>query len=529
MVRVELAHACIGHQDFIRPAHWDSGELSMSYVPGFEYDLFISYAAVDNEPMPSADSGWVDTLVQILTSGSGLAGKLGRRESFSWWLDKQNLRGNHEADSHIPAEVRRSAILVVVLSPGYVASTFCRLELQTFLDAIQGAPNRVFVIYREQVVEKRHKVPDALKALRKYEFWELDKNRKPRILGWPLPNHRNASDRAYFQRIDDVCKEIADQLDELKAAGARQDENAAVPALAAALTAAPTPKRQKRGDRASTLIAVAPRPAVLLAETTDDLIRKREDAQRYLEQAGIDVVPSGSYYGLSAANYEKALSADLAKCAAFVQILGPELGRRVDGIADGFGWLQYNVAKQSPLPILQWRGLELADLRAVEDPMQRRLLETAEAMPFEDFKRKILENLRSGKAKSKRPSFFFINCDSVDVSQADAIGGHLAGGVDWERPLYEEKPKARVLQESIEASLVDCDGLLIVHGKSPVAWVRAQLQLYRKLRQRRAKDPQVLAVVQSGHSAEFTGLGLAGLKIVGIDDLRTVIGSAMRS
>jgi hypothetical protein len=108
----------------------------MAFVPGYDYDLFVSYAGVDNDPVPSAQSGWIDTFVRILTSGGGLAGKLGRRDAFSYWVDKQSLRGNHEVNSHIPEQVKRSALLVVVLSPGYLASKFCQLELQTFIDSV---------------------------------------------------------------------------------------------------------------------------------------------------------------------------------------------------------------------------------------------------------------------------------------------------------------------------------------------------------------------------------------------------------
>jgi hypothetical protein len=273
-------------------------------------------------------------------------------------------------------------------------------------------------------------------------------------------------------------------------------------------------------------VAAAPAqrgPAVLLAETTDDLVRKRDEARRYLEQAGIAVLPSGTYYGLSGSDYEKAMEGDLANCAAFVQLLGPDLGRCLADVPDGFGWLQYNIARRVQRPVLQWCNLDLSDLRAVEDPRQRRLLQSADAMPFEDFKQKIVRSVEESKPKSTRTSFVFINCDSVDAQQADDIGRHLGANVDWERPPYEEKPRARALQENIESSLVDCDGLLIIHGKSPVGWVRGQLQLYRKLRQRRTKEPRVLAIVQSGHTQELKGFGLAGLKVIGIDDLSRVM------
>jgi hypothetical protein len=477
----------------------------MSYVPGYDHDFFISYASVDNDPVPSSDRGWVDTLVSILISGSGLAGKLGRREDFKHWIDSQQLRGNHEVDDYIPEQVRRSALLVVILSPGYLASKFCLLELETFLESVGGSAERLFVISTGRIFDGSA-MPEALRRPRKYAFWGLDKNNQSRMLGWPQPLHNNPEDRPYFLMVEDLCKDMADKLGELK----RQAEVAKV-------AAPPESNGQMQ-------ITGGQRPAVLLAETTDDLVRKRDEARRYLEQAGIDVLPTGTYYGLAAAGYEKAVLNDLSRCAAFVQLLGPDLGRCLNDVPDGFGWLQYNLAKRLHRPILQWCSPDLRDLEAVEDPRQKRLLETADAMPFEEFKNKIVRAVITDEPKPARPSFFFINCDAVDTDQADDIGNHLGGNVDWERPLYEENPKATVLQENIASNVVDCDGLFIVHGKARPGWVRDQIQLYRKLRAKRSREPRVLAVVQAGHEPqELKGFGLAGLKIIGVDDIEGVI------
>ena len=49
------------------------------------HDVFISYAHVDNEPLPPASEGWVNTLVRALKVR--LAQKLGRREACNIWMD----------------------------------------------------------------------------------------------------------------------------------------------------------------------------------------------------------------------------------------------------------------------------------------------------------------------------------------------------------------------------------------------------------------------------------------------------------
>jgi hypothetical protein len=471
----------------------------MSYVPGYQYDFFVSYAKVDNDPVPSAERGWVDTLISILISGNGLAGKLGRREAFDYWIDEQKLRGNDEIDN-IPEEASRSALFVAVLSPAYAASKFCQLELETFLKSTSGAPERLFIIYKEQLFERRHKMPEAFVRPRKYKFWDPDKNNKPRVLGWPQPIYNNPEDRPYFQMVDDLCNELADKLEELKR------------------------EKDQRGKHTEFRITTAAKPTVLLGETTDDLIRQRDGVRRYLEQAGVDVVPAGTYYGLARADYEKAFLSDLSCSAAFVQLVGPELGRCLNDVPDGFGWLQYQMAKDQQRPILQWRSPDLRDLQGIEDDRQKRLLNMADAMPLEDFKKKIVGAVTKGDAKAKRPSFMFIDCDSVDTDNADAVGNILGDQLDWERPPYEEKPKAQQLEDEIQSGLIDCDGLLIVYGRTCASWVRQQLQLYRKLRPRRAKEPSVLAVVHTGPELkELKGVGLAGLKVIGLDQVPGVV------
>lgn len=473
----------------------------MSYVPGYDHDVFVSYAKVDNDPVPSAKSGWVDTLISILVSGNGLAGKLGRRELFEYWIDEQNLRGNDEVD-HIPERVKRSALFVAVLSPAYAASKFCQLELETFFKSTGGAPERLFIIHKEQLVEPRHKMPEAFIRPRKYKFWDLDKHNKPRVLGWPQPIYNNPEDRPYFQAIDDLCSELATKLEQLKQ------------------------EKEQEGKHPEVQITTAVKPTVLLAETTDDLIRHRDAVRRYLEQAGIDIAPAGTYYGLARADYEKAFLSDLSRSAAFVQLVGPELGRCLNDVPDGFGWLQYQMAKDQQRPILQWRSPDLRDLQGIDDDRQKRLLNMADAMPLEDFKKKIVEAVTKDDAKVKRPSFMFIDCDSVDTDNADAVGDILGDQLDWERPPYEEKPRAQQLEDEIQSGLIDCDGLLIVYGRTCGSWVRQQLQLYRKLRPRRAKEPSVLAVVHTGpEPKELKGVGLAGLKIIGLDEVASVLKS----
>jgi hypothetical protein len=260
----------------------------MTYVPGYEFDVFVSYAWVDNEAFEPADHGWVDALYHNLYKT--LAQKIGRKEAFAIWRDTQNLRGNQEISRHIPDQVRNSAVFLAILSPGYVSSKYCLQELQTFVNNVKsvenvktGAAQRLFVVHKDPIDEFRLKMPDEFRDLRKYKFWKPDLNQKPRTLGWPLPRSDVADDlQLYYLNIRDLADEIVLKLDELKEA---------------ADCASPRPPAEARQKKHTQL--------VLLAEVTDDLDPRRDDMRRYLDQAGIGTLPTGAYYGLARREFEQ--------------------------------------------------------------------------------------------------------------------------------------------------------------------------------------------------------------------------------
>ena len=101
----------------------------MSYVPGFDNDIFISYALVNDEKMPGVETGWVTAFMKTLEiSLSAAIGRLGRLEP--WW-DRTQLRENQPLDKQIQQALERTACLVVVLSTGFLESPWCPRERRT--------------------------------------------------------------------------------------------------------------------------------------------------------------------------------------------------------------------------------------------------------------------------------------------------------------------------------------------------------------------------------------------------------------
>jgi archaellum component FlaC len=183
-----------------------------TYVSNYKNDIFISYAHVDNEQFPGAEAGWVTTLVSALKKS--LAQKLGRADSYSLWMDYQ-LRGHQPVNTDIYEQLKESAILVFILSTGYLASRWCLLEFYTFLSQVEQDSGRLFMVEYEPV-KAEEKLPEVQKLLN-YPFWQRDDNTgEPRTLGIPKPHPDR--DQEYYQQLNKLATELATKLKQLQAA-----------------------------------------------------------------------------------------------------------------------------------------------------------------------------------------------------------------------------------------------------------------------------------------------------------------------
>ncbi len=222
----------------------------MAYVPGYEHDVFISYAHADNDPLIGKE-GYISKFTQILEKR--LRAKL---PNPSVWRDRSQLVGNEALTNQLMDALRQSATLLVIVSPAYLRSEWCGKERENFVQLIRertNAGSRIFLVEIDEV--DRTKFPEAFSDLISYRLWVEDtETRRPILLGSPVPTE---DDREYFQRIEEICIDLKKEL-----------ERQAV----AARPAAPSSLRSS-----STSPPVASDTCVYLAEGTDDLDSVRED------------------------------------------------------------------------------------------------------------------------------------------------------------------------------------------------------------------------------------------------------------
>jgi hypothetical protein len=458
----------------------------MSFVPGYEQDVFISYAHVDDEPFfdaagPDQSVGWVARFVRLLKNE--LAQKVGRAEGFSVWLDSHDLRGNHTLNEEIAARLDRAANFVAILSPSYVASRWCQDEARLFAQRFAGdLTGRVFVVEKAPL-DDDSAVPQALAGVVNYRFWYHDRNEQPRTFAKPMPQQEEIQ---YFRQIEDIARDIHRQL---KVMGRRPAD---VPLAPPQRHTIEVPTSSASNGSNST-------GGAFLAEVTDDLEFRRLELRRYLEQQGILVLPVASL-PLGRAQMEAALDADLARSRLFVQLLGPIPGKLPPDVPDGYGWLQVDLALRRGVRILQWRNPEL-DLAGIEWPRHRELLqlETVQATSLETFKSAVVAALAPPppppppRPTSGRP-FVFLNTEPRHGEIAAEIRAAIGSQAVLAEPL--RSGTAEEVRTDFEQNLIDCDAMVMVYADN-AGWARAQLRAFLKATPRRERPVRAIPVIDA--------------------------------
>ena len=142
----------------------------MGYVPGFSSDIFISYSHIDDQAVEGP--GWVSDFHRrlVIEVEEGLGAKV------QVWRDRR-ITGATDFTKDLDRQVRGSAILVAILSPGYVNSRWCDWELTGFAGSHRTGDLWVDTKCRAIKVFKRPADVGRLRVLAETEgskFFEVD-------------------------------------------------------------------------------------------------------------------------------------------------------------------------------------------------------------------------------------------------------------------------------------------------------------------------------------------------------------------
>ena len=461
----------------------------MSFVPDFDHDVFISYASVDNKAPESVEHGWVTYLVTELRRV--LAEELGHSQGPAIWMDYE-LGSGDRITPVLTEAVANSATILIILSPGYLASEWCARERNHFLsDAgdFSEHDSRVFLVEKNNI--DWDEKPEEIRDIKGKAFWVRDSsNNAVNTLAVPCPD---PDEREYYRRVTYLARDLADQLRAMKEAKDRPEVN-----------------------------SIKGGPMVMLADVTDDLSEKQEEVRSYLQQHGIPVVDK--FYPTEPAALRDALGEDLSECTLFVQLISDLSGRCPKGAEKGYPYLQYEVAHSVGVNILQWYSPEL-NVDELEDGSQKTLLlkPTVISEPFEHFKARVVAQAQPEPepeiaAAEHTESLIFVNYGGEDKNLAQEVGA-VAGdmGLDYTLPVTTGSPNE--IRQTMENCMRESDAMVLLYGQVPETWVVQQLLQFRKFRNLKGEPRKGLAVYEGPPShKESVGMKLADMHILDCRD-----------
>jgi hypothetical protein len=393
--------------------------------------------------------------------------RLGSRGALKLWMDHE-LEAGHPITPQLLNQVRRTAVLVVILSPSYINSPWCRRERENYLDVIRGwESRRVFIIEPGEI--SLEDWPPELRDLKSFRFWVPSDHEDGAPC--PLGTTRDLEDE-FKKRVFDASYAIATELRRICWERQELPDSAQAPVA-------------KVSDHPRAFLAT-PKRTVFLAQVTDDLHQRHASVRHYLEQQGVRVVPDDLYWW-EPQSFRQVAARDLERADLFVQLLGALTPRRPKGLPEGYLQCELDLAKAAGKPILRWRDPRL-DPAEIEDADHRAFLEAGQviAEPLEDFKKAILKALSpTERVPIARTNVqVFVARDQADQPLAEEICTMLERcDAGWSRSLLDEKGQdPQVYRQDMEDRIKECDAIIVVYGRATPLWVRRQLgELGKKL------------------------------------------------
>lgn len=274
----------------------------MAYAPGFEIDVFLSYAHKNNE------NGWVEEFRAFLERR--VPEFLPHAADLKVWRDDR-LTGFDMLWPTLRQNIESSAIFLSICSPVYVTSKNCAQEVEHFLATARNAARleRQSRMARIAIIPYTDE-PDALPLFRRDDtvFYRFFEERTDRTIDQYQPGTP-----AFNREADKVAQHLASQLRRLRDAVERSANQSA-----------------------------GARKTIFVAQTSRDRTEDRLTVVNEFREHEVLTLPDGTYGRDDVTAITKDL---LARATCSVHLLGDNPGPSVDEGDPPISHLQYRLAR----------------------------------------------------------------------------------------------------------------------------------------------------------------------------------------
>ena len=406
----------------------------MTYVPGYDFDIFISY------PREANFEAWVEKFHSKLKGRFDLI-----LPGVRIYFDKRDYRAPNHKDSMLRAAAS-SALFLPILAPAFVIKgKFTLLELEAFQKS-RGEPDRIAIAELYPFEKDR---PAALDGPNRNKFYQDAEPHTPLEPG----------SKSFETRVAMLANHIRDRLDEL---------------------------------------AALRRKTILLARCANEVRDYAKLIGEDLRAAGFEVLPEEDYPDERRRFEERFKAdltrADLF-VQLLGPLTAGESGPEADELA--LSAFQYDEARRVGVPALQWAARD-TDPAKISGELGKRLLggPDVRVMSFNEFKKAIKEALGrlingDGADGGKRDSGVYIAADRADGEYVDRLKQVLIdlGFRDYE--LLRPEDSLANLKDVIETAYA----FVLLDGNADRDFVNNWLRNYRRLRSTCKKHPPVEALV----------------------------------
>lgn len=452
----------------------------MGYLPGFEEDVFISYAHFDNDRILKEPEGWVEKLHHDLVHRVRV--RLGKDPRV--WLDEGEIRSHEDFETKISRRVGKTAILLSIISPSFIQREWCRRELTEFIEqakrnlGVHIDEEKLRIFKAEKLPVSPTDLPAVLQRSGSYKFYDPGGHEFR-----PMLNEEHAT--RFYTVMEDLAADIVGLLKTMEGKGKAQD--------AAGTT-------------------------VYLAEPTSDLQEAGLEVRRDLKDRGYTVLPPGDLpYRVRELSGQ--VKEWLERSALSVHMVGSEYGIVPEGEREkSMSWLQYQWAQDRGAHGRFGRLVWMPGDVQPSDERQRRFVEYLEEDPgaqagsdllrtnLEDLKATVQEKLRdlavhretrkpTASAGSAAPLWIYLICDHLDRTAGPllALKQYLFDqGFEVVLPIEgdDERDALRAHTEQLE----NCDACLIYYGQGSNRWLGAKMMDFRKILRLRSQPVRAKAI-----------------------------------